>query len=191
MTVKKDKTLTPKPDNGLEWWLNCNNAAKKGSLLLKAYNFVMAFIYLNGCNSNKKKINLAKAYEMGHNNYSHILEEVCNVHQTVRDKPNKKKKNDNNDCNLKSDNTYNNDDNGKKDDKTENERNLVTAHIARYDEMNEYEQASALIDDRHSRYTTDNGYNNDVIYLHVTDIGKLYKPNNVELAESKKSNQTN
>ena len=107
----------------------------------------MALIYLNGCNSNEMKTNLAKAYRVGNDNYPRTLEEMCNVHQMVYSKLNKKKKNGNNDCNLKNDNTEDDNDNRKKDNRTEDEENLVTAHIAGYDEMNEYKQVSALIDD--------------------------------------------
>lgn len=39
MTVKDDATITPKPDDGLNWWMNCGDDAKKASLLKKAYNF--------------------------------------------------------------------------------------------------------------------------------------------------------
>ena len=116
MTVKEDSTISPQPDDRLNWWMTCNDDTKKASLLRKVYDYNMAIIYLNGCNSNTMRTDFGKAYDNRHNNYPRTLEEVCNVHQTIYSKPTKKKKNSINDHNLKSDD--NDDDNNKKKDNT-------------------------------------------------------------------------
>merc|ERR1711884_1013757 len=67
----------------------------------------------------------------------------------------------------------------------EDEENLVTAHIARFDQMSGYEQVSALIDEGHGYYDMDNGFNNDIIGLHVADVDDLYELNNVRTNKSK------
>ena len=51
----------------------------------------MALIYLYGCNSNEMRTDFAKAYGSGHDNYPRTLEEMCNVHRTIYNKPSKKK----------------------------------------------------------------------------------------------------
>ena len=44
--------------------------------------------------------------------------------------------------------------------------------------MSGFEQVSALIDEGHGYYDIDNGFNNDIIGLHVTNVNELYELNN-------------
>ena len=98
---------------------------------------------------------------------------------------NQKKKSGNNDHNLNYDD-INDDNNNKKEDTNEDEGNLVTAHIAGYDQMSGYEQVSALIDEGHGYYDMDNGFNNDIIGLHAAVVDDSYELNN---APTDKPNQ--
>ena len=147
MTVEEDTTLNPQATEGLKWWIECMDKKERDRLLKKAYDFNMALIYLYGCNSNEMRTDFAKAYGNGHDNYPLTLEEMYNVHRTMYYKPTKRKKSGNNDRNLNNDD-INDDDNNKKEDTNEDEGNLVTAHIAGFDQMSGYEQISALIDEQ-------------------------------------------
>ena len=51
--------------------------------------------------------------------------------------------------------------------------------------MSGYEQVSALIDEGYEYHDMDDGFNNDIIGLHVADIDNLYELNNVRTNESK------
>ena len=51
--------------------------------------------------------------------------------------------------------------------------------------MSGYEQVSALIDEGYGYYDMDDGFNNDIIGLHVANIDDLYEMNNVWTNESK------
>ena len=74
------------------------------------------------------RTNLAKSYGLGDDRYT--LKKVCNLHQTMYGKSNKKKKDGNNNCNPKNDDTNEYGNNKKKDNKADDEGNLVTTHIA-------------------------------------------------------------
>ena len=144
----------------------------------------MALIYLHGCNSDEMRKDFAKAFGNGHDNYPWTLEKMCNMHRTIYYKPTKRKKGGNNDCNLNN-NDIDEDDNNKKDDTNEDEVNLVTAHIAGFDQMSGFEQMSALIDEGHGYHDIDNGFNNDIIGLHVANVDESYELNNVRTNKSK------
>ena len=148
MVIEEDTTLDPRATDGLEWWIKCTDKKERNRLLKKAYDFNMALIYLHGCNSNEMRMDFAKAFGNGHDNYPRTLEEMCNMHRTIYHKPTKRKKSGNNDRNLNNDD-IDDDDNNKKEDTNEDEGNLVTAHIAGFDQMSGYEQILALIDEGH------------------------------------------
>ena len=179
MSVKEDNAISPQADDRLKWWSTCRDKVKKASLNKKAYNFDMALIYLNGCNSNEMRTDFAKVYGNGHGNYPQTLEEVYNVHWTIYSKPTKKQKSSISDHSLKSDDV-DDDNNKKKDHTTEDEGNLVTAHIARYDQMDKYEQVLVLINDGYGQYDLDYGFSHNIIGLHVTNINIKYELDNVQ-----------
>ena len=185
MVIEEDKTIKPRATDGLDWWSKCEDKKKRNELLKKAYDFNMALIYLHGCNSDEMRKDFAKAFGNGHDNYPRTLEKMCNMHQTIYYKPTKRKKSGNNDRNLNNDDI--DDDDNKKEDTNEDEGNLVTAHIAGFDQMSRYEQVSAFIDERHGYYDMDDGFNNDIIGLHATDVDDSYELSNAPTDESKRT----
>ena len=51
--------------------------------------------------------------------------------------------------------------------------------------MSGYEQVSALIDEVHRYDDMDDGFNNDIISLHVANVDESYELNNVRTNKSK------
>ena len=178
MVIEEDTAVKPWATDKLDWRIKFTDEKERNRLLKKAYDFNMALIYFLGCNSNEMRMDFAKAFGNGHDNYPCTLEEMCNIHWTIYHKPTKRKKSGNNDHNLNNDD-MDDDDNNKKEDKNEDEVNLVTAHIAGFDQMSGFEQMSALIDEGHGYHDMDDGFNNDIIGLHADDVDDSYELSNV------------
>ena len=106
------------------------------------------------------------------------------MNRTIYYKPNKRKKGGNNDRNLNN-NDIDEDDNNKKDDTNEDEVNLVTTHIAGFNQMSGFEQMSALIDEGHGYHDMDDGFDNDIIGLHAANVKDSYELNNFLTDEPK------